>query len=485
VTFFSDYDDALDPAEVTDTTAIRPLDPGADCLPFDHLDDRRFEVMAYRLKCAEHGERARVVLMQGVGERGRDAVVYVAGRVSQIVQCKLLRERMRAPALRRELLKLALHALMEPSILDGGPVLYELWCPGGLTEPAGEIVGRWPLLWTEERLTEDAAEVLSEYAAFAPLTWEAAKPFVLQNFPRVLRIEGLGGAEITARVRGCLPVYDAYFQGKLVMAKADVEQSIRSLLIEAGGFAHLSDKDARYVLDRIASFPPEQRLAFPTGYVMGVAPKLVSRFNQTEYTQLATQVLQSTMGIINATMSACSRLAFEAGRDFQVAARPANANVVHVLVKTLTTSMLAQLTGIVFEGLKLQPGMAAYAELTLDQRLDHSVSETWDEYQRCRDGYDPARHAFGSDEEVRHRLALHALGGLSDRQEFEATLRTAIRLQAGAIEEAFTRYMTLVPKSLLVVTDTVTIFESEWLMRRQAETVARLVELRGSPIIPE
>jgi hypothetical protein len=279
VTFFSDYDDALDPAEVTDTTAIRPLDPGADCLPLDHLDDRRFEVMAYRLKCAEHGERARVVLMQGVGERGRDVVVYVAGRVSQIVQCKLLRERMTAPALRRELLKLALHALMEPSILDGGPVLYELWCPGGLTEPAGEIVGRWPLLWTEERLTEDAAEVLSEYAAFAPLTWEATKPFVLQDFPRVLRIESLGGAEVTARVRGCLPVYDAYFQGKLVMAKADVEQSIRSLLIEAGGFAHLSDKDARYVLDRIASFPPEQRLVFPTGYIMGVAPKLVSRFN--------------------------------------------------------------------------------------------------------------------------------------------------------------------------------------------------------------
>ena len=379
MTFFSDYDDALDPAEVTDTTAIRPLDPGADCLPFDHLDDRRFEVMAYRLKCAEHGERARVVLMQGVGERGRDAVVYVSARVSQIVQCKLLRERMTAPALRRELLKLALHAHMEPSILDGGPVLYELWCPGGLTEPAGEIVGRWPGLWTEERLNEDAAEVLSEYSAFASLTWETVKPFVLKRLPAdPARRESLGGEEITARVRGCLPVYDAYFQGKLVMAKADVEESIRSLLIEAGGFGHLSDKDARYVLDRIASFPPEQRLVFPTGYVMGVAPKLVSRFNQTEYTQLATQVLQSTMGIINATMSACSRLALEAGRDFQVAARPANANVVHVLVKTLTTSMLAQLTGIVFEGLKLQPGMAAYTELTLDQRLDHSVSEIWD-----------------------------------------------------------------------------------------------------------
>ena len=107
------------------------------------------------------------------------------------------------------------------------------------------------------------------------------------------------------------------------------------------------------------------------------------------------------------------------------------------------------------------------------------------EYQRCRDGYDPAKHAFGSDEEVRHRLALHALGGLGDRQEFEASLRTAILLQAGALEEAFTRYMTLVPKSLLVVTDTVTIFESDWLMQRQAETVARLVELRGSPILPE
>ena len=68
--YFSSFVEGLDPAEV-DAHSPRPVDPGADSLPFNLLDDRRFEVLAYRLKCAEFGQRARTSLMLGVKDRGR------------------------------------------------------------------------------------------------------------------------------------------------------------------------------------------------------------------------------------------------------------------------------------------------------------------------------------------------------------------------------------------------------------------------------
>lgn len=263
-----------------------------------------------------------------------------------------------------------------------------------------------------------------------------------------------------------------------------MEDTLRRVLGEVARFDQLSDADARHVTERIASSPLDHRLAFPSGYIIGLNAELVSRFNRAEYTEVAASVLRPTMTIIRTTMNACSRLAFEAAREFQ-AARPSNADVVTVLVKTLTTSMLAQLTVIVFNGLNLQPGMAAYAKLTLDQRLEHHVAEVWDECQACLTGYDPRRHAPGSDEHARHQLALHTLGGEIDREAFERALLASVRDRTAEIEAAFTRFMAFVPKSVVVVADTVTILDSERLMRRQSETVERLTELRGSSLIPE
>lgn len=58
-----------------------------------------------------------------------------------------------------ELIKLALHNHREPSLLGEGPIIYELWCPGGLTESAAKILDTWPRQWTADKLSGSANRI--------------------------------------------------------------------------------------------------------------------------------------------------------------------------------------------------------------------------------------------------------------------------------------------------------------------------------------
>jgi hypothetical protein len=136
--------------------------------------------------------------MKGVGERGRDVVVYGSnGRVREVIQCKNLGKRFTAPELRKELLKLALHNFLDASILDESTVTYELWCPGDLTEPAAKFIDTWPREWTTESLAESAAEVIAAYEAFKGLRWEAVGERVTRDFAARVRVSYEGGVDLS------------------------------------------------------------------------------------------------------------------------------------------------------------------------------------------------------------------------------------------------------------------------------------------------
>lgn len=217
-----------EPTPLEQADAPLAVEPGADRLPLELLDDRRFEVLAYRLKLAQFGDSARVSLMQGVGERVRDVVVYsTQGDLREIVQCKRLRDRMTAPALRSELLKLALHAYREPSIIGTAMIRYELWCANGLTEPAAEILNRWPSSWTIASLTEPASEVLQNTARLSDVTWHDAVTFVVSEFPNRVSPTKLENVDISERLRACSDVYRSYFEVRLVMDPLDVKNAVR------------------------------------------------------------------------------------------------------------------------------------------------------------------------------------------------------------------------------------------------------------------
>jgi len=473
--YFDGFVDALDPAEAI-AQGSKPADPGAERLPFDLLDDRRFEVLAYRLKCADFGADSRPTLMQGVKDRGRDVVVYSsAGTVVEIIQCKRLQARMTAPAVRQELLKVALHAFLQPDILGAGPVAYELWCPGGLTEQAAEVFSRWPTSWTEANLKSDAEEVIGEYVAFKSVAWTDAKDFVTTTFLSVIRPVHRNGVDLAIKVRACPDIYAAFFQANVVVGMSEAEAAFRKIMAE---LTQMSDKDAKHLVERVQSFPTEQRLMMMSAFVMGLSPQLVGRFETKEFEEFVTHAIQATTGIMKTVTTACARLAMEAAEDFRESARPTNSAIAHVFLQTLTRTMVARLTAMMPAGKKMQPWLAEWSQLPLSERLGSNSREMWDSYQRCLAGYDPKKHRSGSDPEFRFRIARKALDGARTFEQFDENLRAAIKKHLPEFEKRHDAYMALVPEQILVITDTLTALDSKVLRERMAETMGVLEVVR-------
>ena len=349
------------------------------------------------------------------------------------------------------------------------------------------LVDTWPADWTEASLAPDAVKVLQKYAAFDELSWDAAKGFVTQTFAKVVSVRHVDGLAISRLARKYPDIYSAFFEGKLVMKKEHVEGALEDVLrrVMSEQARYVNDGDARHILDRITAFATDERLVSNNAMVMGLKPELVSRFRRGEYEKFAKHLIEGLYGVIQVVMNACARIQGEIVREFRERTQPRTRILPDVLAQVLTFSMLARLNTLMMPALNIQPGMAAYEKLSLDERFGVEVGRLWESFQTCLSSYDPAKHAPGSDEEFRARIATFALEGIDGREAFEAELRRSYDAHRSDIERVYNEWMGLVPKQILVVADSVSIFESDWLFKRMQEGIERLTKLRGSAIIPE
>ena len=129
--------------------------------------------------------------------------IHDEGFVGEIVQCKNQRKPLSKPDLIRELLKLALHQLLDPAILGDGFVLvrYEIWCTGDFTEQAALLVDTWPACWNEESVNPQFSEVIEEYKTLSALQWASTHNQVLEKFPSRIDVSKLNPVDITVIVR--------------------------------------------------------------------------------------------------------------------------------------------------------------------------------------------------------------------------------------------------------------------------------------------
>jgi hypothetical protein len=206
----------------------------------------------------------------------------------------------------------------------------------------------------------------------------------------------------------------------------------------------------------------------------------LARLDAAEFKQLAELMGQATHGLTKLALTACARMAQETTRKFREDVRPQSPSLTLVFGKALTMGVIVRVLGMTSLGLKGQPGTVAYKQMGLRDRLVYHVGETWDEYQRCIAAYDPQRHPFASDEEFRNRIARHGLGGATTKDEFKRLLMAAVDQHYGELEARFEQFMKLVPESILVIADTQSAFQNEWLMGRMVESIKLLEKLRDS-----
>lgn len=155
-------------------------------LPYQKLDDRRFEELAFQLFQKkierEPGFRARhsrVQLMQGVGEKGRDAALFEGGRFSGIIQCKNYQSSLTAKQCLKELIKPLLHdSIGNISIPTSHPFDYFLVASGGFNEAANKMLGdlnRY-ILAEESEVIEVIKGLKKDYKAFANVDYLVVRP---------------------------------------------------------------------------------------------------------------------------------------------------------------------------------------------------------------------------------------------------------------------------------------------------------------------
>ena len=142
--------------------------------PLEMLTDRQFECLLqdiYREEIRQarvDGLFDNVLLMQGVGERGRDCVLLLSGAHVGVIQCKRYSADVNKPDAAREIIKFVLHAIIDPDLLPNPAQFYYVFAASkGFNEKAKESlldvsnkIGASPDLenWTDE--------VIQNYKAF-------------------------------------------------------------------------------------------------------------------------------------------------------------------------------------------------------------------------------------------------------------------------------------------------------------------------------
>ena len=115
--------------------------------PYEKLNDRQFEELLYHVFCRDiengiyQGRYDKIQLMQGVGERGRDSILYLRSDTVGVIQCKKHSARLTKPDAAREIIKFVLNYLIDRSLItDPTKFTYYLAASENFAEPAVDLL---------------------------------------------------------------------------------------------------------------------------------------------------------------------------------------------------------------------------------------------------------------------------------------------------------------------------------------------------------
>lgn len=270
------------------------LRSGLSALPFTELSDRDFENLVYCLIRTETENNGPVdfddvALMQGVGERGRDCVLYQNGHVVGAVQCKNLKERMTRPAIIRELIKFLLFSLLDNEIRPKAKDFkYHLYAPGGLTEPAIKLASAFPLEIEVEikdgRLNEYLISVIADFESFEHLVKNEPLPEICEAL-RYLDFKAFEGADLNSRLSQTTKVLSAFFQVTLVAESEIVIQTLEQKWNDAG-LNLLTDEALISLRKRLGDVSDSLRVGLGTVDLYGYSMGFIKHIGQAGFEEL-------------------------------------------------------------------------------------------------------------------------------------------------------------------------------------------------------
>lgn len=364
-----------------------PTDVGGDTLPFVQLGGTRFEILAFLLRRATALAEEQVTLVKSSGDRGRDVLVYKDSALTEIVQCKNQADRMTAPDVVREILKIALHCYVDPTLIpDGIPVTLSIWCTAGFTEPAAKLIDGWRRESKAPLLSERFNEVREKFAAFSSLSWRVVRKRVV-DFASLLRITKEDGISLTPRIRSHSDICRQFFTAYNVLAIDDAKKLVQEFM-EDGAWQKMSNTEVRGIADRILSFADDRRLYFGNAHVFGLSAEFLADMSVEQrdafFRKVTEPILTNAAFVMTVALAKSSTIC----EKFLPRAQYKNKAFPYALKKCILNRALHQCL-MIFSPRELHPVFAkssasasSLASSDLWYVLDGICVGTWESYQR-------------------------------------------------------------------------------------------------------
>ncbi len=174
----------------------RPIPMAGQGYPYNSISsDRRFEELVYSIYKKKIENHATwkvtyddIALMQGVGEKGRDCVLYKDGTITGAIQCKKYEKRITKPDCAKEILKFILYSFCDNTVLpDAKHFSYYFAVSEGFTGPAADFLDKFnEEIVQESELENWFNELKSNYeASIGTLDYKAIQPDLLKKLSSI------------------------------------------------------------------------------------------------------------------------------------------------------------------------------------------------------------------------------------------------------------------------------------------------------------
>jgi hypothetical protein len=262
--------------------ALPPAFSSEPSLPFDRMGDRSFECLLHDLAESHRRQDDRkfgtydsAVLMQGVGERGRDIALIGGGKHVGAIQCKRYQGAITKPNAAREIIKYCLHALKDPELMpDPSSFTYVLAASRDFNEPAKMLLSGWKSRIVQEpELINWADEVIREYKRLEDLK-TAIVVDQLKAMLEAITVVPIGFNDLDTLLTGESILLQKYFAVRTVVALEQLDP-LKNMLEAI--HRSLTDEDTRRLLDALNALPRESRVDFGLFSLWGYPSELLKR----------------------------------------------------------------------------------------------------------------------------------------------------------------------------------------------------------------
>lgn len=271
--------------------SFRPsvLDSGITLLPLSNLSDREFEMLIYLLlqeeiSQGEHPVYADIGLMSGVGERGRDCVLYRDGSVVGLVQCKKYQGRVTRPVILTEIIKFVMFSILDSELMPNCETFdYLLFVSNDFNEPAKRLIHSFvkeiDKEITSSKINNYINRLIEDYESFSVFAQEPPISEVT-NILRKIRLHSYNVVDLSDRINKKPDILRLFFNVQMVSSLEETERVIKSVIessLKDLELKSIRDADVKILQARIENIPDAKRISLGIVDIFGYPTKFIKR----------------------------------------------------------------------------------------------------------------------------------------------------------------------------------------------------------------